>query len=384
MDKMNILQIVPYFLPYQGGQERHIYHLSKELIKKGHRVTIITSNYPISEKSEIFEGIQILRHKCFFRPLRNPITPTMLKRFNQLKDFDLIHIHNEHSFSSNVAAIFKYHTKKPLVITCHGQLKFNNYFKDGFELLYNRTFGRFVFNKTDRIIALSNSDKEYISSLGVNSKKIHVIPNAVDLSNFSMEIDSANYNNFINTFGLKNKKVILFVGPLIRRKGVEYLLKSIQDVANQFDDVVFLFVGGGDYLNNAMQQSKLLEIEEYVCFTGAISDLELLYAYKSSDIFVLPSVSEGLPTTILEAFSFALPVISTDIPGVRDHFKDYALLVPPYNSGDLAMAIKKLLGNSDLANTLGQNGKNLVESQFTWDNVATQIENMYYELVDTK
>ncbi len=161
------------------------------------------------------DNITIFRHKCFFRPLRNPIAPTMLSHLNKLQNVDLIHIHNEHSFSSFMAIFLKYYTKKPLVITCHGQLRFNNDFKDKFEWLYSRTFGRVIFNSADKIIALSNSDKEYISSLKVNSNKIKIIPNAIDFSKFSKETDS-NYNRFLDTFDLDNKIVILFVGPLIK------------------------------------------------------------------------------------------------------------------------------------------------------------------------
>ncbi len=115
--------------------------------------------------------------------------------------------------------------------------------------------------------------------------------------------------------------------------------------------------------------------------TGEISDLELLYAYKAADILYYLQFQK-LTHTILEAFYFSLPVISTDISGVRDYFKDYALLVPPQNSEDLAIAMETLLQNPKLREKLGREGKNLIESQFTWDNVANQIEELYNEVLN--
>lgn len=379
---MNILQIAPYFFPYQGGQERYIYYLSKELIKRGHKITIVTSNYPETKKFEEFEGINIIRHKCLFRPLRNPISPSILMEFNRLDNFDIIHAHNEHSFSSNIAVFFKYYTKKPLIITCHGQLRFNNDINDYFESKYNRSIGRLIFNSSDRIIALSQSDKKYVSSINIDSNKINIIPNAIDFLKFSKEISSINYNFFVNKYKLGNKKVVLFVGSIIKRKGIEYLLKAIPDVIIQNDDVIFLFVGDGDYLEKAAHQVKDLNINENVIFTGIISDQELICAYKSSDIFVLPSISEGMPTTILEAFALSKPVISTDIPGVRDYFQNYAVLVPPHDSKALSTAIKNLLNDAYLAKDLGLKGRQFVESKFSWEKITNQIEKIYYELIN--
>ncbi|MCK8519863.1 glycosyltransferase, partial [Methanoculleus sp. 7T] len=75
---MKILQIVPYCLPYRGGQERYVYNLSKYLVRHGHDVEIVTSNYPYTRECETSEGIRITRHRCLARPLRNPLTPAFM------------------------------------------------------------------------------------------------------------------------------------------------------------------------------------------------------------------------------------------------------------------------------------------------------------------
>ena len=88
---MRILQLVPYFPPYIGGQERYVYNLSKYLVRMDHEVHIITSNFPKSEEQEIMDGITIERHKCLARPFRNPITPTFLTLGKKIKKFDVVH-----------------------------------------------------------------------------------------------------------------------------------------------------------------------------------------------------------------------------------------------------------------------------------------------------
>mgnify|MGYP000144326075 CR=1 FL=1 len=139
---MKILQFVPYFLPYPGGQERYVYNLSKYLVKMGHEVHVITSNFPKSKKFEEIDGITVERYTLIARPLRNPIVPKFLLVPKRFKDFDIIHIHNEHAFSSMVAAYAKRNGDFPLVLTNHGQLKFGNYLADTIERAYMKTFGK--------------------------------------------------------------------------------------------------------------------------------------------------------------------------------------------------------------------------------------------------
>lgn len=375
---MKILQLVPYFIPYKGGQERYVYNLSKHLTKIGHEVLIITSNFPGAARKETMESIQVLRHTCIMRPLRNPIAPGMLADKNIVSDCDVIHTHNEHSFASMVACRYKTDLDKPLMITCHGQLKFGNMIADNFEKSYSRKFGKDIFNCADKIIALSSSDKEYISSLNVNSGKISILPNAVDtdmLSRLDEEVGGAQLLQ-----GCDNKKVVLFTGPVIRRKGVEFLIQSIPMVIKHTPNAFFVFVGGGDFLTKAKEMVIKIGIEKHVLFTGSLSEHDLIGCYKSSDLFVLPSLSEGLPTSILEAMYFGLPVIATDIPGIRDHFTNSSLLVPPENPGELAKAIIRLLDDPVYSKSLSEMGHKLVKAEYTWDKVIRKYDDIYRKL----
>ena len=383
---MKILQIVPYFPPYHGGQERYIYNLSKYLVKMGHEVHVIASNFPKTKEFEVIDGITVERRKCLMRPLRNPIAPGMLRLGKKIKEYDVIHTHNEHSFAAMVAAYLRKRTDVPLILTCHGQLRFGSKMADYFERVYSRIIGRGIFKAADRIISLSSSDLNYISSLGLDPKKISILPNAIDpeelfkIGSSSSMIDSSR-SSFLKKYSLAGKRIIMFVGPVIQRKGVEYLIKSIPKVLKKTgDDSVFVLVGGGEFLNRARRLVKEMQINDRVIFTGRLTEEELIEIYRCADLFVLPSLSEGVPTTILEAMYFGVPVVATDIPGVKDHFKDVALLVPPKNEDRLAEAIVKLLEDEELTRRLSKAGEELVKNRYTWDVVARGYEKIYEEL----
>lgn len=381
---MKIVQLVPYYLPYNGGQEVFISNLSKQLVKLGHEICIVTSDFPKS-KPDIFDGINIIRYKCIARPLRNPITPGLFKSYKKMVKYDVIHTHNEHSFAAMVAAIFRTHNNKPLIITSHGQLKFDNNFANMLERLYNKYIGYRILQLSDAVVALSLSDKQYISSLGVSPEKIRVIPNGIDPVELNQIYSSdLSLNHQLNEFLNTKNKIILFVGPIIQRKGIEYLIKSIPYIMKdkKYNDVGFVFTGTGDFMNKSKRLCNHLKVNKFVYFTHYLKRDELLKVYSSSDLFVLPSLSEGLPTSILEAMYFGLPVVATEIPGVVDHFKNFALLIPPKNEIKLAEAITELLKDDELCKKLSKIGKELIDASYTWDAIARRYEKIYLNMME--
>jgi len=149
-------------------------------------------------------------------------------------------------------------------------------------------------------------------------------------------------------------------------------------------DVRFVFTGDGDFKEKAFEIANHLNVEDFVCFTGRLTEEELYQAYQLSELVVLPSVSEGVPTSILEAFAFFKPVISTKIPGVQDYFGEVAHLVNPRSVGELSSAIITLLDDGKLAKRIGEMGRELVEKYFTWDVVAAKILEVYYNVLNNE
>lgn len=379
---MRILQVCPYFYPYLAGQERYVLQLSKKLAKHGEQVEVFTTNHLDLPRFELIENIPVHRFNSIFTLLNNPISFDFLNGFKEVKSFDVIHIHNEHSFVSFITCLFNIFLKKPIVLTCHGQLKFGSTLKDLFEKLYSKTIGRFIFNSATKIIALSEDDKKYIASFRINDNKILILPNAIDAEYLeNSALNSEIYSELCSKFS--DKRVVLYVGRIIPRKGIEYLIKSVEIVTKKYSNVLFILVGNGEYKQTAEQLCERMGVSDHVIFLSGLSDESLFSYYKLSDIFILPSLSEGLPTSILEAMYFGTPVISTDIPGIRSHFREVALLTPPKNEQELAEKIIKLFSEDKLATSLSVNGKSHVLNNYTWDVVSDRVEKIYKQLHKT-
>jgi glycosyltransferase involved in cell wall biosynthesis len=285
-----------------------------------------------------------------------------------------------------VAAYLRKRTDVPLILTCHGQLIFGSKTADYFERVYSRTVGRKIFNVMDVIVVNSIMDVDYLMSINPNiSEKIKILHNAIDSEFFETTTDNVTYRDGedkIKDTIYGNYKTILFVGRLIKRKGIEWLIKAMDAIINELKrtDVVCILVGEGEDYGYFKVLVNEMNLEDYVLFTDSISNEDLIWIYKNADIFVLPSLSEVCPTVVLESMYFGLPVVATDIPGVRDHFKDVALLVPPKNENRLAEAIIRLLDDEELTRRLSKAGAELVKSKYTWDVVAKGYEEIYIEM----
>jgi glycosyltransferase involved in cell wall biosynthesis len=209
-----------------------------------------------------------------------------------------------------------------------------------------------------------------------------VIPNAICVEDFSYH-NTIDTSDFIIKYKLENTVPILFVGELSARKGIIYLIKafSILNSIELGSKVKLLIVGSGDQLETIRKAIIEYKMEDTVIFLEKISFVDLIKAYKSSKMLIVPSLSEGLPTVILEAYYFGLPVIASDIPGIKDHFSESSLLVPPQDEQALADAIIRLLKDNELANRLSSTGKEKVINNYTWDKIIDEYLDLYTRLI---
>ncbi|HBN06083.1 MAG TPA: hypothetical protein DD434_09915 [Bacteroidales bacterium] len=379
-DKMKILQVAPHFKPYVGGQEIYIYNLSKKLVEMGHSVHVITSNYPKSFKYEQIDGITIERKKMFMRPLRNPISLGFFDIGKIANNYDVVHIHNLYAFSSLVATYYKTKLDFPLILTTHGKLNFGVNYKDFLVKQYSKKVASKILDRVNLITVFSESQRQYIGSYEHNIlSKIKILPNAIDLDLFK-DLDA----NFCEDEG--NCFTFLYVGQLIKRKGLKWLINAFRLLVDSYDNekqLKLVLVGDGQQRENLEKMVKKMGLSRSVDFKGIIKDkAEIAAIYKNSDVFVLPSLSEGFPTVILEAMYFGLPVIATDILGIKEHFESCISLVPPRNAEKLAEAMKLLLDPDELfeARKTSKKVKKLIEEKYSWRTLAQEYEKIYKTL----
>ena len=303
---MKILQITPYFLPHTGGIERYVGNLSKYLVKKGHDVEIYTSNIPRTKKIEIIDGTKIRRFTSIAEPLRNPLVPAFIfPHKDEIKKFDLIQVHLLYSSAAIFGHILKKVDNKPLILTHHGQMKFGDRYRNFIVRMYEKLIFSWLLKNADHAVVLSDSDAKFIASFGMDRNRISVIPNAICVEDFSYH-NTIDTSDFIIKYKLENTVPILFVGELSARKGIIYLIKafSILNSIELGSKVKLLIVGSGDQLETIRKAIIEYKMEDTVIFLEKISFVDLIKAYKSSKMLIVPSLSEGLPTVILEAYYF--------------------------------------------------------------------------------
>ncbi len=367
---MKILQVAPYYPPYQGGQEYYVKRLVDSLQKRGHKVCVLTSDFPQNPQNKTEN--YIYKIPVFMRPFRNPIYKNIYSVISIIQELaewaDVIHTHNEHSMISMLTSLFV--KSKPIVTTVHGKLRFGKRIPDLVESLYTHTLGRHVLNKAKIVIALTPDERQRLINLGLNPKKVIQIPNGIDISSLtekSKNIDPTKYNIELN------EHIILFVGALIIRKGVDVLIRSFDIIAKKDEKAHLYIVGNGEDAIRLKQIANMSPYSDRIHFLGRVEHDLLMYLYKIANVFVLPSRSEGLPTVIIEALAHGRKVVSSDLPSVRSIFKNL-VRIAPLNEEEFAHAILEEIYNTKN----NENEKiNFVRNYLDWEKIVDKIEKVY-------
>jgi len=228
----------------------------------------------------------------------------------------------------------------------------------------------------------------------VKARAIEVIPPGVDCQRFQVAEDPEALKQ---ARGLANRKIILFVGRLVRRKGVkEFIEHSLADIVKQAPEVCFVIAGDNptesltphdDVAGDIRQAIERHELSEQVCCLGAVSDVELVRIYALCDVLVLPVLNldsdvEGFGMVALEAAAAGKPVIATRCGGIPDAVNDgeSGILVEPGNYSCLSEAIVSLLKNPLIAAAMGQSGRQRAAKEFTWYSVVSRYEATFRRL----
>jgi glycosyltransferase involved in cell wall biosynthesis len=232
--------------------------------------------------------------------------------------------------------------------------------------------------KATLVTTVSNySAKKIIQFYGIDKKKIHVVPNGVDTNRFK---PSQNLEKTKQQIGIDNKLCVLFVGRLIPRKGLPFLIKAAQHVTKEYPQTMFVIVGNGPQKTNLITQLEKINLKNNFIFLGDTQETLLPDIYNCADIFALPSIQEGQGIALLEAQATGKPVVAFNVGGVGEAVLDQktGFLMKP-NSRQLAEAILKLLSNYSLREKMGNKGREFVSANFSWDICAQKMLKVYRE-----
>jgi glycosyltransferase involved in cell wall biosynthesis len=368
--------VVGEFPPYCGGVGYYVYNLSKKLIKMGHKITILTRGYWNHDCiKEDFENIRV--YKLRFIPLY-PYHIRIHHKFLQTKfkslenEFDLVHFHNP--------LVPFIETKLPKLLTEHGTVKapIDNMESIGIHSFIYKLFSKELINQDKNVIknvdiisAVSKSCSNDMNKFYGINKEIKIVYNGVDTEFFRPNEKSP------------NEIYILYTGRLYSGKGLMDLVNSAKFICELYPHIKFVLVGDGPLKKYLMRKIFDLNLENNFLFTGFLSRKDILKIYQNASIYVLPSYSEGFPTTLLESMSCGIASISTDIGGCSELIESgkNGILVPPKKPEILANVILNLLEDENLMYQIGKNAREHIIKNFDWEIIASKFEKIYENLI---
>ena len=239
----------------------------------------------------------------------------------------------------------------------------------------------------DRMVAVSEQTRRYcIETEKMNPEKIIPIPNGVRLEKFSRsQWETAALQNFREALGIPlHAQVITTIARLHPQKGHQYLLEAAPDILNKNPDALFLWVGEGELRAKLEKTIQAMGLSNAFILSGVRKDISKILA--CSDLFVLPSLYEGMPNVLLEAMAASLPIIATEVGGSNELIikNENGLLIPPADPLTLGKAINALLSDKDRCVEFGKKAHKYVEDFFSEKNMYRKYEELIQELCTLK
>jgi glycosyltransferase involved in cell wall biosynthesis len=374
--RLRICYVVSYFHPFVSGAERQALAQGIELARRGHSVHVVTHavrGYPI--RDEEYEEVFIHRwvESLHVGPLFAPtFVAGVIQALRQLRsEFDLVHTHQALWEAVATGLGRRWLRGVPTLI----QPASSGYYGEAQELARtrgSRWIRRAILQNTALAAISGDIEREWIA-LGVPPQRIARTASGVDADHFRPGPSA-----FEGT--LLPPPRAMFTGRLHPQKNLDLLLDAWAQVARRTSANLIL-VGQGPERERLSERTRDLGIADRVQFTGAVTDpAEML---RAADLFVLPSVAEGMSNSLLEAMATALPCVASGIGGNTDLLDDgwTGLLVPANNSEAWASALIALIEDPARARSLGDQARQRIEDEFALPRVVDRYIDLYHRLL---
>lgn len=346
MEKMRILFISRAYPPIVGGIENQNYELGKWL-------------------GEIAE-VKIIANKKGkkFLPLFLPFA--LIKSLYLLHKFDAVLLGD--GVLGIIGWFIKLISKKPVICVIHGlDLTFNS-------KIYQKLWIRIFMPKLDKFIAVGNETAGVAEKRGIPKHKITFIPNGVDTEKNLTQDKRENIEKIIKQ-NIQSKKVILTSGRLARRKGVAWFISNV--LPKLTDEFIYVVAGDGIDKENILEAIRKSGMGNRVIMLGYVSDKDRNILFNAADLFVQPNIKiqgdmEGFGISVIEAGACALPVLASDIEGLKDAIKDgqNGFLVESENADVYAQKINELFSQGNPREIYGEKVRQFVIDNYSWKHIA--------------
>ncbi len=375
---MKITIICHCYPPHLGGLEIVAWNHATRLASMGHEVAVITSNIDQSKKECITGNLRIcsiFALNLFEQwgipfPIFSPRLLTVLNK--EIKNTDVVHIHDAFYMSSFFGALFALLHKKPIVLMQHVEFVYHpNKLVLFIQKIVYSTVGILVFRLSSLVLTYNTRVQKFLLKQKVLSERITLFPNGVDTQLFHPASSEEKQEIRVKYNISPNKKVVLFVGRLVAKKGYEKLLAA----HSQKYQIVLV---GGDKSSKSASSDIL--------FLGKISQEQTAEVYRAADIFALPSVSEGFPLSIQEAMASGLPIVTTYDKGYEfynfNHNKFFLLKDPSCN--ELKMTLETIVSDEIKMQEMSEYSRQYCLDHFNWFIVMTKLVSLYQDVIDKK
>lgn len=374
---MNLLVFSPYYPPHIGGLESHADEFNKHLSARGVRITVFTPRLPETAlpQETRHESVRVLRFPAV-EPIPNyPLPAVWLPLFWKLLQAastpkpDVI-ISRTRFFSTSLFALLYAKIRRvPLLHIEHGSdfASFREPWKTTLGKWYDRIFGVLVLRYADVVIANSLASSAFVKRLsGTEARALY---RGVDQKNFSP-------HPLIEVFlgERKDRMIIGFIGRLIDGKGVNDLLAAIIPLLHTRDDFVVFLLGDGPERSRIEATISHSEYSSRIFSVGQKEHDEAMRFLQAFDIFVHPSYTEGLPTSVVEAALAKKAIIATDVGGTCEIIsgKGDGFLIPPKSPEVLREKIEYLLEHPEVRKEFGEAAQRSVATKFDWNTTAAR------------
>jgi glycosyltransferase involved in cell wall biosynthesis len=369
-DKLKVLQLISSGGYY--GAENMLLNLCAGQEKSGCRNSLVLFYNVHVPNVEFYErarrrGISVRMVHCLGRADWRAVR--QIKEYIQEDGVDVLHTHG---YKADIYGYLAARSeRKPVVATCH------NWVGGTAALdIYNR-LDRWVLKRFNAIAAVSETVREQLIHSGIPANRIKVIDNGIDVEAFARP-------QLLTESRVAGEKVIGVVARLDLQKGFEYLLIAVRELCNRFQGLTVVISGDGPDRQGIEKMIERYGLQNNVVLAGQQSDMPSVYA--AMDLFVLPSLNEGLPMTVLEAMAAAKPIVATRVGAIPSVIRDgeTGLLVNPKDAAGLRDAIARLLNDSDLCRRMGAQAQEWASRQYTSSAMALQYRAMYEEVLGNK
>lgn len=365
---MKILRVCSDLYPYVvGGIGIHAHEMSKLQTEMGHDVMVLTAKPKKMPVQTIPTNYRISFFNSYLKIFGNTIDLFLFFKLWKIRyDYDIIHAHSHLFFPTLICALIRKIGSPPFVITTHGLI--GQTAPMWLNKIYMPTIASLIFRSADKIISYTTVEKMQLVDLGIPAEKIDVIHNGIDAQIFCPSSKIATNQ-------------ILWIGRFAPGKGVEYLISAFTIIAKQYPELSLVMIGEGSGKKRIEQLIQNLGLINQIIIKEFIPNSDLPQFYQDSMIYVLPSLEEGVPRTILEAMACEIPIVCTDLPQLVDIVKGSGILVQARDSPALANAITEILSNPELAKKFGECGRNRVCAEYSWEDSVKKTLQIYEELV---